>query len=155
MNIMGKNALVPSYVHLSNTLVTIPGLKGRMGTWVHSVIQWLLRRVVAFVCWNYCFEWKLTKWSGENYQCTWLRRRPPHGANKHWPQPILSKTNNVARTMVREAIGYQIGFFFTHCVNGPCPPPPLGFTRSCCGFFWQIVEECVNVCRDIIWQNSA
>ena len=39
MNIMGKNALVPSYVHLSNTLVTIPGLKGRMGTWVHSVIQ--------------------------------------------------------------------------------------------------------------------
>ena len=29
------------------------------------------------------------------------------------------------------------------------------FTRSCCGFFWQTVEKCVNVCRDIIWQNSA
>ena len=45
-------------------------------------------------------------------------------------------------------------FFYTLCKR-PLTPPPLGFTRSCCGFFWQIVEECVNVCRNIIWQNSA
>ena len=34
MNIMVKNA----QVHVSNTLVTSPGVKGRLGTWVHSVI---------------------------------------------------------------------------------------------------------------------
>ena len=29
--------------------------------------------------------------------------------------------------LLREAILYQIGCFFTHCVNGPCPPPPPSF----------------------------
>ena len=55
----------------------------------------------------------------------------------------------------REAVLYQIGWFFTHCVNGPWPPPPLGFTQSCCRFFDMNVKKCVNVCRDKIWHNSA
>ena len=50
---------------------------------------------------------------------------------------------------------YQIGCFFTHCVNGPWPPLPLGFTRSCCGFFDINFKKCVNVCRDKIWYISA
>ena len=55
---------------------------------------------------------------------------------------------------IREAILHQIGCFFTHCVNGPWPPPPR-FTQSCCGFFDINVKKCVNVCRDKIWHNSA
>ena len=45
-------------------------------------------------------------------------------------------------------------FFYTLCKR-PLTPPPLGFTRSCCGFFWQTVKKCVNIWRDIVWQNSA
>ena len=56
---------------------------------------------------------------------------------------------------LREALGYQIRCFFTHCVNGPWPPPSPRFTQSCCEFFDINVKKCVNVCRDKIWHNSA
>ena len=56
--------------------------------------------------------------------------------------------------MLREAIICQNGWIFTHCVNGPWPPP-LGFTRSCCDFFDMNVKKCVNVRLDKIWRNSA
>ena len=45
-------------------------------------------------------------------------------------------------------------FFYTLCKR-PLTPPPLGFTRSCCGFFDINVKKCVNVCRDKIWHNIA
>ena len=62
---------------------------------------------------------------------------------------------DVRSNQLREAIFCQNGWIFTHCVNGPCPPPPLGFTRSCCDFFDMNVKKCVNVRLDKIWRNSA
>ena len=49
----------------------------------------------------------------------------------------LSETGELSETSeLREAIPYQIGCFFTHCVNGPWPiVPPLDFTQSCCELF--------------------
>ena len=45
--------------------------------------------------------------------------------------------------------------FYTLCKRPLTPPPPLGFTQSCCGFFDMTVKKCVNVCRDKIPHNSA
>ena len=73
---------------------------------------------------------------------------------KRKSEPPLSANVIICERPLREAIFYQIGCFFTHCVNGPWPPPPF-FIRSCCGFFDINVKKCVNVCRDKIWYISA
>ena len=45
--------------------------------------------------------------------------------------------------------------FYTLGKRPLTPPPPLGFTRSCCDFFDMNVKKCVNVRLDKIWRNSA
>ena len=37
-------------------------------------------------------------------------------------------------------------FSYTLCRRPLTPPPPLGFTQSCCGFFRRTFKKCVNVC---------
>ena len=46
-------------------------------------------------------------------------------------------------------------FFYILCKQPLTPPPPLGFTRSCCGFSDINVKKCVYLCRDKILHNSA
>ena len=97
---------------------------------------WILSEEPNHICWVYASIFYLYQISASLF-------------------PFLNLSANICRYInlplsLREAVLYQNGCFFTHCVNGP-----VGFTQSYCGIFHMNIKKCVNVCRDKIQNKSA
>ena len=105
---------------------------------------WILSEESNHICWVYASIFYLYQISASLF-------------------PFLNVSANICSYInlplsLREAVLYQNWCFFTHCVNGPWPPPPRGFTQSCCWFFDMTVKKCwtsIGTKYHIIVQKSV
>ena len=101
-----------------------------------------------------------------NMQMSWSECRIWLRTENHWVKLLLGKRHQIKSRLLWSRVifdDFDKGshplpkrmFFYTLCTRPLPPPPPLGFTQSCCGLFDMTVKKCVNVCRDKIPHNSA
>ena len=94
---------------------------------------------------HHMFDPKMAKW-----QISWLYFL----YCRYFMRYLENTWNTVAVVSGQTCIAYlgkpfstKSDVFYTLCKR-PLTPPPLVFTRSCCGFFDINFKKCVNVCRN-------